>query len=366
MLVAAAAVASLARHDQPSPSRSTLNPAPAGTQALFRVLQALDVPVKRSRRPIPDLRLEHGLLVMVSPFESSVSSKEANAILAWVKRGNVLLFCPEVAEWLNVSGWLDGSFTLLEKLGWSRDDLDRLGGSAEQMSERLAAGPSDTDLSAAIASPVFVPGQRMVTGASVRVPAPHGPWATLVTSDLGAQAWERPLGRGRVVVLAAPGLLENRRIDRAANLSFVLGLLESLRGDRTVLFEETTHGHLDATPQLTLDRGARRVLAAQLLLALGVYVVSRGRRLGPVASAPRAPSRSAVELAESMAALYRRAGVAGEALAELWRDAPAAAHDDPELASEVVDLLAAGRVRESDLLRLDREMNGPTAEGRTP
>ncbi len=356
-------LASLVDRREPSRSRSTLNPDPAGTQALWRVVGEVAPPARRWRLPHGELATARGVLVMIAPFAGPLEEHDAERILEWVHRGNALLLLTSAGEALidQAVPWDDHE--LLTRLGWDHvaSAAEPTEGTADATTRMLGSeGAKDVDV--AIPSPLFAGAAALASGGGVRVAPPRGAWAPLVTSAVGVRGWLGTHGRGQVVVLACPSIVENRRIDRAGNLSFVLALLERLRGagpDGTageVLFDEAVHGHHELTPGTVLPSGARRVVAAHLLLAALVYVVGRGRRLGPPLAEAGARSRSTVELAESMAALYRRADVRPEALAALARDFRASGARDVALEIALDRQLARRPVSARELVRLDRWM----------
>jgi hypothetical protein len=112
------------------------------------------------------------------------------------------------------------------------------------------------------------------------------------------------LGRGDVILLATPDVLENGGLARADHLR----LLEALAESRPVLFDEAAHG-------LGRDGGlVERLFAwgfgpslvvAALAFALALW---RGRaRLGPADGEPPDTRSDAVDLVDSLAQLYERA-----------------------------------------------------------
>jgi hypothetical protein len=160
----------------------------------------------------------------------------------------------------------------------------------------------------------------------------------VLAGDEGSLLIVRPAGRGRIALLADTSPLQNRLLDRADNAAFALAV--SGRGPLT--FVESVHGY-----------GAERGLAALparfgwallgLLLAALVFMVARGRRLGPPELERRElppPRRAYVDaLAATMARgkareeavapvrnearrrLARRAGLRDDALPEAWLEA---------------------------------------------
>ena len=121
------------------------------------------------------------------------------------------------------------------------------------------------------------------------------------------------LGRGELLLLACPELLENRRLGEADHLA----LLEALAGSgRPVYFDEFVHGAEGEAGILELlTRWDLGPLLALLALA-GAFVFWRGRtRLGAVEDDYRESRSDAVELLDSLGQLYDRAARRGEALA---------------------------------------------------
>jgi hypothetical protein len=140
-------------------------------------------------------------------------------------------------------------------------------------------------------------------------PAPGGPpaeeaHAVFVAGDAPVVG-RLPLGRGEVILLTAPEVLENARLAQADHLL----LLEALAGTgRAVAFDEWAHG-------LGQDGGLlERLLAwgygpalavAALAFALALW---RGRaRLGPEEPEPPDTRSEAVDLVDSLGSLYERA-----------------------------------------------------------
>lgn len=102
----------------------------------------------------------------------------------------------------------------------------------------------------------------------------------------------RPLGRGRVDLLADPSPVQNRLLAAGDNARFALDLAGP--SGRPVVFAEALHGYGAATGIAALPM-AFWLAFAGLCLAGGTWALARGRRLGPP-EAPRAvgqPPRSA-------------------------------------------------------------------------
>lgn len=113
------------------------------------------------------------------------------------------------------------------------------------------------------------------------------------------------VGRGEILLLAAPELLHNAHLAQADHLA----LLEALAGSgRPVLFDEWTHGlgQDEGLLELLLEwRLGPALLVASLAFALGLW---RGRsRIGPAEDDAMEERSEAVDLVDSLAQLYDRA-----------------------------------------------------------
>jgi hypothetical protein len=155
-------------------------------------------------------------------------------------------------------------------------------------------------------------------------------------------------GRGRVALLADTSPLQNRLLDTADNAA--LGL--ALAGPRTrpVVFLESVHGYGDETGLAAVPFRWWWALGGLALAAL-VFVLARGRRLGPpeLPSRPLPPPRR--EYVESLAAVLARTKRPSEALAAVSRDVrrvvAARAGVDPD--SDPARAAAALGVEEAEL-----------------
>jgi len=121
------------------------------------------------------------------------------------------------------------------------------------------------------------------------------------------------LGRGEVVALAIPSVLQNARLERGDHLA----LLEAVAGEgRPVYFDELLHGLRDdpGLVSYVVDVG----LGPLLLLALLAWAAGAwrgGARLGPPDREPEEARSEAVDLVDSLAVLYAGALSRREALA---------------------------------------------------
>jgi hypothetical protein len=123
-------------------------------------------------------------------------------------------------------------------------------------------------------------------------------------------------GDGRAVLLADASPLQNRLLDRADNAALGLGLAGG-RG-RTVVFAESVHGYGRASGLRAIPGSWRWTLGGLLVAAL-VWMVARGRRLGPPERARRALAPPRREYVEALGTVLARTRSPAAALARLER-----------------------------------------------
>jgi hypothetical protein len=154
--------------------------------------------------------------------------------------------------------------------------------------------------SSAATSELLRPGAgATVAGVSEVRSAGEGEWsvtagyrAALRSGDGGSLLLERNIGRGAIELLADASPLQNRLLDVADNAQFGLDL--SGARARPVVFVESVHGFGERIGLAALP-GRWRLAFALLALAGVLWILARGRRLGPAepASAPAPLPRSA-------------------------------------------------------------------------
>ena len=117
------------------------------------------------------------------------------------------------------------------------------------------------------------------------------------------------VGRGRVVALADPSVLQNRLLDEEDNAAF--GVASAGAPGRPVSFAEASHGYADGEGLAALPSRWRWGAAVALVAAL-VWMWSRAKRFGPPEEVTRAlppPRRAYVDaLAASVARTADRDG----------------------------------------------------------
>jgi Domain of unknown function (DUF4350) len=315
VIVAVNAIAALVDAIAPSPSgpaSSSFATKPGGLAAWAELARKHGVVVRGLRDSPADARLGSSGTVAVMDA-GNLTGDDARALRAFARRGGRVIAGGEPGGW---------TATLLgdsARPGWEDDGPETV--------KRTGDVPETANVN------------------EVKT-AGDGRWKQ--RGELGSLLMVRPAGRGRIALLADTSPLQNRLLDRADNAAFAL----SLGGRGPLTFVESVHGY-----------GPQRGLAAiparfgwaliGLLLAALVFMVARGRRLGPPERERRelAPPRRAYvdSLAATMARgkdreeavapvreearrrLARRAGIREDAPDEAWLEAARAAGlDDDE------------------------------------
>jgi len=247
-----------------------------GVAAWAELLRRSGHPVEQLRTPLGQARLDPADTVVVLDPDALLPA-EGRRLLAYVRAGGRL-----------VIGGSDSQSTLPALIprppAWSGS------GSRTQLA---VAGAGAT-----------VSGVEEVRGAG------EGEWA--VTSGYraplrgargGSVLLERSLGSGRIELLADASPLQNRLLASADNAQLALDLAGGPA--RGVVFVESVHGFGQSRGLAALPSSWR--LAFALLALAGVlWVLARGRRLGPAepAHVPSQPPRAAY--VEAIALLLRR------------------------------------------------------------
>jgi hypothetical protein len=131
-------------------------------------------------------------------------------------------------------------------------------------------------------------------------------------------------GQGRIYVLDG-SVLSNRGLKAGDNALFLAALAARHAGDGQVVFDEFVHGYGDAVSLLSIAAWPLRLALATGVLALLVFAVAAGRRLGPPSPEPAPPRRASIEQIDALATFYaarRNRAVALEALAAWAGAAP--------------------------------------------
>jgi hypothetical protein len=271
------------------PAYSVYSEAPDGLGAAAYVLRELGWAPVALTRPVQNTG-RRGLLVLAEPQgrgvlaeEGGLNEAEAAGLLLWVAEGNALLLCGHQTTALH------------RALGVTASDA-RVAGEG-----RTAEVPPDE--------------AGAYTRGVDRVRVQDG---LLLETAEGLPLWrvgDRPgavllgHGRGRVLVVADPGLLTWDGLRGGDNAVFLANVAARHARDGRVYFDEYHHGFRSAGGLFGYaQHHGQSLLSLPLLAALAAAAWAVGVRLGPAVPAPTPESADAVEYASALARLYQRAG----------------------------------------------------------
>jgi len=310
-----------------SPRRTSYNPGPTGTRALYQLLEGSGARVARWREGYQDLpeRASDSLLILVGPFsEGQLPSKsETKALQSFLISGGRLLVVSRAPR----AEFDDAAIHITSKAreeDWTASSDDIVDAESEALivqPTELTRGLKGLQLSRLAARLRFEPPPP--------APAPTDDEDTAaLTSPVvhlgdkdGAVVADFDYGEGRVVFLSDPFVIANNGIARGANLTLVLNLIHTLGGnERTILFDEAHHGYRRArNPLFSYFRGTPVLWAlVQLLLLAFLVAYTYGRRFARPLPLPQIDRHSPLEFVGSMANLQQVAAARDLALENIF------------------------------------------------
>ncbi len=185
------------------------------------------------------------------------------------------------------------------------------------------------------------------------------------------EAWlvVNPVGQGTIVSIGGAGFLVNRALDDADNGLLAVTLLAPTPSDRVVVLQPPAPGE-GSTGLLDLVDRRVKLAVLQLVVAFGVLVLWRSRRLGRPVLEPQPVPLAGSELVVAVGELLQRAkgreqaasvlrddlrrwlaerlGLPPATPADVVAEAAAAARTSDVTAEEVLAVLAAGRPADED------------------
>jgi Domain of unknown function (DUF4350) len=247
-----------------------------GLAAWAQLLGRAGHPVAQLRKPLAQARLDPADTVVVLDPEALLPAEGAR-LLAFARAGGNLV----------------------------------IGGSEAQSSlPALIAHPPPWSPSGSVRQLATAGAGEMLAGVGEVRTAGEGEWtasagyrAPLRGTSGGSVLLERGAGRGTIELLADASPLQNRLLGSADNAQLALDLAG---GDgRAVVFVESVHGFGESRG-LAAVPGRWRLAFALLALAGALWVLARGRRLGPAEPAPAAEPPPRAAYVEAMALLLER------------------------------------------------------------
>ncbi len=292
-----------------SSSASSLNANPAGSKALYALLETNAYSVRRLTSTWDTLSPNDGMIVVVEPLDKKrqPTAKEVDALRSWTQAGGTTLY-------------------FLSDPPRPLDPQDTLAGDIEVVS----AGPEPDEATPMPESLPYTRNVGSITVASpVRLkPAPNAPYTALFKDGQGIIAAHKPLGKGHIVLVADTGMVSNKGIKESDNVVFLANVAQAAVGDnkRNIQFDEYHHGVGFDTAgdarQNWISTLPRPIKLATwpfiILLLLNLY--NGNRRFGISRSLPVPTYRASTEYVYSLARWFQRAEASDIVVQTLYQD----------------------------------------------
>lgn len=279
---------------------TTYRSTPAGTRALFLLLDELALPVERAVEPFSE-RAPVGALVLLSPAEL-VTPRQEQAIMTWVRAGGTLIYAASGAE----DGLRDVIGATLEELAVP-DSVRGLG------QQRWAGATAYAEPHAWTAGIDSVRGFRRAFAEDARLLRADSATVLLRAATGAPVVVVFRRGSGRVLAWSDVNALRNQllRQSGAAQL-FVRAAAAAVAGGGTVCFDEYHQGYRDVGVWAAMRRFFSRTGfgrgVVQVVVACLALLLLAGRRFGSPLRETSQRRRSPLEHVEAVAEAYRRAG----------------------------------------------------------
>ena len=351
-----------ARGHDPIRDHSATRTNPWGTKALAEVCQKHGLKTAYYQSGLSDLSGKQQFLCLFDPTRP-LDDEGLQDLLGWVHRGGRLLVAVDLDESHQLSlerRQVTPDQALLSALGLAgHRGLDAATTITVAENQQF---PELRDVRS-----LYVPSGFRLRQVSKTGLAPLR-WQHLFADRSGDLLLSARYGRGQIWALSEVEMLSNVNLARADNVVLAANLLFGPRV-ATVHFDEAVHlvrqGLSDEAQQLDPSRALAAFFA--VMVALGLYLVSRGWRFGAPVPLRDTPRRSALEFVNAFADLYRRAG-AREATLELLghsfrRRLAALAGVSADLPAVALAAAVASRrhVPEAPLAQLLQELQPPQA-----
>lgn len=260
----------------------------AGAKAAYLLLGKLGHDVERRIAPLGDLG-EPRLAFVLAP-EGRLDQMDTAALVEWIEGGGALVY--------GVSAFEVASHDLRAALG-----IDDVG-------VRYRWDPERARLDAG-----WAPVAELSVNTLLSPDAEHRAHV-IARGEEGAAALAIPRGDGWIYVVDA-AVFSNGGLATADNALFLAALAARHAGGEAVLFDEFVHGYGDAAAVLGGVAWPLRAAFGLGALALLVYALAIGRRLGPPSPEPVPPRRASIEQIEALGAYFAGSRDRASALAAL-------------------------------------------------
>jgi len=290
---------------------TTANTQADGVRALYLLYQREGIATEPLKASWTNLGVNDGLLVFVEPTDNDrpIGGEDIKVLDQWIRAGGTLLDLvsdPPVEQPLQPSNTVSG-------------DAGATAG-APEVHEVQIDSASGSQLVSGVAN--------LSVRSLVRITlAKDAPYRVIARDAGGPIAVEKPMGKGRVILVADRFAATNAGLAQADNAVFLVNIARKTAADsgKAVRFDEYHHG-MGFAERVALDKHGiwdSAPLAWRLailhLAALGLLLLYNGnRRFGPALVNLPVRLRASTDYVNSMARLYRRAGAADIAVETLY------------------------------------------------
>jgi hypothetical protein len=318
------------------PNRSTYHSGPTGTRALHDFLNESGHKVMRWRESCDRLFSESGKLVstfvIVGKTRVPLEDKDYDLLLKWVHEGGRLVIIDRSPDRKFMSS-PDWNITIRD-MGYPNLDTDP--GDVKQMTDtvtalspgqptlltnnvtavmpsrfsaRMKIEPVIVSAPAVQATPAEDPSQPppiRIADENENLPS-TAPVMHIADSN-GALVLDYSYGYGDIVLLSDPYVVTNGGIGLQDNLMLAINVLEGLRPNGLIAFDEYHQGRgITRNPFASYFEGTPVLaIAGQITLLVLVVLWTNGRRFGRPLPLPQVDRRSSLEFVSSMAELQER------------------------------------------------------------
>jgi hypothetical protein len=266
------------------PLASIFNKRPSGLSGLFEIAESVGVSCAAWLSPYRELKKKTGMLVIIAPSDS-LKDFEAEQILAWVGKGNRLLYLDR----------FDFKMfrRLLEKIDIEITDGKELTNFPISVNEKNESQPEFSHV-----SQLHITADNRIKGGT-----------PLVEDRGGALLTELTHGKGKIYLGTIPTFCSNRLLcdkNYWSNFQFIVNIFRAEKGD--VIFDEHCHGFSEADNVFGfLARRTPGLVFWQVILILALFIWSQSRRFGRLRKADIPRKISSLEYINGLSNTYRRA-----------------------------------------------------------
>ena len=172
-----------------------------GTKAAYMILDRLEYPVNRLRRPIDPATLQGtGALFVLKPL-MALSEDELKLLENWIKDGHALVIVPAPYDDFNYSGRKLQDWFHLSKVGAESEEKVRTFLGANNPAAARASN-ADNPLTAGINELVALKSERFDASSPLKGSLEKMPFNIFWEDELGVVGLQVELGKGTIVALA--------------------------------------------------------------------------------------------------------------------------------------------------------------------